>query len=116
MTIKQINELYKLGTVKFDGELDDDDEILAIKHKDLRRAMCVSLDLNRIANPENQLIFEELEELAAVFVTVLTQPDDDFFKSCKGMMLHRPNPKANTKADVIGILKDVLETLEEDEE
>lgn len=112
MTIKQINELYKLGTVKFDGELDDDDEILAIKHKDLRRAMCVALDLNRIANPENQLIFEELEELVAIFVTVLTQPDDDFFKSCKGMMTHRPNPKA----DVIGILKDVLETLEEDED
>ena len=112
MTIKRINELYDLakGTIEVEAN-EDDDEILAIKRGDYRKATAVAMAVWMSMHPARIMIKNEIGESMAAVMAVLFEESDEFYD-----LLHdRLIPKEDkAKDEVIDILREALEALEGD--
>lgn len=114
MTVEKIRNLYELTKEHIEvGKRDDDNEILAMKRGDFRKATSVAVVTLIKMNPARQLISDELTETMAALMAILFEEDDELYDLLRDRL---SNKHGMGKDDVIGILKDVLEVLEEDED
>lgn len=112
MTSKEINTLYKLTNIEV-VEDDRDDEIVALKRGDLKKAAAVAIELVVSLYPARKMIRKELDETVSAYMAVIAEDgdDEDFYLMCRNKL-----SQSTSKDEILNILKDAVKALEEDDD